>query len=432
MQGRKQNRGRSKDRTIRKPREIAAFKLLDMIKNGMPLLPARIGSDLSCFVDFQDELEPQVLANMIRFSEIAMKVIFPLLVAIGFQANASGTLYPMATDTAALHITAYAVEGFVEKVLRDQDTPKTSMMVHFQKGVGLLRKRLLEGDEAIKVSDSTISIVLKLASIAHFDRDQKSSRVHMDGLRKMVNLRGGLNAIEDERLLRELVRIDLSVALLNDSDPVFFRPPAELVPDYPERLLPKGDDKLQFQDNIHLVGIIDEELSMSWKVMRRFCLLVNLGTQTHGRIDPDIIRGTMAAVTYRLLHMRFCTTSVDEMIRLGLLAFSQHVFLQWHEMRTPYYESAAAYRACLVKGTFEKEISSQLSIWLLMVGAVSLFELSNETWLGQSLQEHARSCEMKTWKEMQEVLKSFMWMPLLDEVRGMHVFESIYSHDNKT
>lgn len=139
-------------------------------------------------------------------SEIAMKVIFPLLVAIGFHADTSGTLYPMATDTAALHITAYAVEGFVEKVLRDHNTPKTSMMVHFQKGVGLLRKRLLEGDEATKISDSTISMVLKLASIAHFERNQETSRVHMDGVRKMVNLRGGLKAIQDERLLREIMR----------------------------------------------------------------------------------------------------------------------------------------------------------------------------------------------------------------------------------
>lgn len=66
MQGRKQNRSRPKDRKIRKPKEIAAFKLLDMIKNGMPLLPARIGSDLSYFVEFQGEVEPQVLANMIK------------------------------------------------------------------------------------------------------------------------------------------------------------------------------------------------------------------------------------------------------------------------------------------------------------------------------------------------------------------------------
>lgn len=123
-------------------------------------------------------------------SQIAMKVVFPLLVAIGYQADTSDTLYPMATDSAALHITAYAVEGFMEKVLRDGKAPKASAMLHFQKGVRLLRERLLNDDEEIKLSDSTISVVLKLASIAHFDRDHKASRIHMDGLRKMVNLRG--------------------------------------------------------------------------------------------------------------------------------------------------------------------------------------------------------------------------------------------------
>lgn len=212
---------------------------------------------------------------------------------------------------------------------------------------------------------------------------------------------------------------------------MFFRQPAELVPDYPERLLPTSDDKLRFQENIHLIGNINDELSTIWKVMRRFCLLVNLGTQTQGRIDPDIICGTMTAVIYRLIHTRSCTSSLEEVIRLALLAFSQHVFLQWHDMRTPYYESAAAYRNSLVDRAVGNGISSQLIVWLLMVGAVSLFELSDETWLKESLGEHGRRCELTTWKEMQEMLKSFMWIPLLDENRGMHVFEFVYLNEHK-
>lgn len=66
MQGRKQTRIRPKDRSVRKPREIAAIELLDVIKKSVPLLPGRIGSDLSFFADFQDEVEPQVLVNMIK------------------------------------------------------------------------------------------------------------------------------------------------------------------------------------------------------------------------------------------------------------------------------------------------------------------------------------------------------------------------------
>lgn len=136
-----------------------------------------------------------------------MKVIFPLLVAIGFQADTTESLYPMVLDSAALHITAYAVEGFIEKVLRGQEeTLNQPAMLHFQKGLKLLRERLLDGDDETKVSDSTISVVLKLASIAHFDRDQQASRTHMDGLHKIVKLRGGLDSIKDIRLLREMLR----------------------------------------------------------------------------------------------------------------------------------------------------------------------------------------------------------------------------------
>lgn len=136
-----------------------------------------------------------------------MGVIFPLLVGIGFQADTSESLYPMVLDSAALHITAFAVEGFIDKILRGKvNDPNPPAILHFQKGLRLLRERLLGEDDDTKISDSTISIVLKLASIALFDRDQQASKTHMDGLHKIVSLRGGMDAIEDPRLLREMVR----------------------------------------------------------------------------------------------------------------------------------------------------------------------------------------------------------------------------------
>lgn len=195
------------------------------------------------------------------------------------------------------------------------------------------------------------------------------------------------------------------------------------MPIYPAQLLPASGDKFRFQDNMQLIGQVNEELSTAWKVMRRFCLLVNLGTQTQGLIDPEIMLGTMSAVLYRLLRMDFSTDSLDEVIRLGLLAFSQHVFLQWHDMRTPYYESAPAYRNCLLKLTVGNGISSQLMVWLLMAGAISLFDIADEVWLAKALQQHANGCQITSWKGMQETLKSFMWIPLLDERRGKQNFD---------
>ena len=136
-----------------------------------------------------------------------MSVMFPLMAAIGFQADNKERLYPLTSDAITLHITAFSVEGFINRVLRHQeDAINPVAMLHFQKGLRLLRHRLLGDDEEIKVSDSTMGVVLKLASTAHFDGDYKASRQHMEGLRRMVDLRGGLNVFKGRSFLTEMLR----------------------------------------------------------------------------------------------------------------------------------------------------------------------------------------------------------------------------------
>jgi hypothetical protein len=136
-----------------------------------------------------------------------MSVMFPLMAAIGFQADNRERLFPLAPDAFALHITAFSVEGFLNKILRLQEDPINLVaMRHFQKGLRLLCHRLLGDDDEIKISDSTMGVVSKLASVAHFDGDYKALRQHMEGLRRMVDFRGGLNVFKGLIFLMEMLR----------------------------------------------------------------------------------------------------------------------------------------------------------------------------------------------------------------------------------
>jgi hypothetical protein len=138
---------------------------------------------------------------------MAMRIIFPLMVAIGFQADDKESFYPIALDAAALHMTVFAVEGFIDRILRGQEnSDNPAAMLHFQKALRLLRERLLSEDYKTKISDSTIWVVLKLASTAHFDGDYHNSKQHMEGLRKMVVLRGGLDTFKGNKILMEMLR----------------------------------------------------------------------------------------------------------------------------------------------------------------------------------------------------------------------------------
>jgi hypothetical protein len=136
-----------------------------------------------------------------------MRIIFPLMAAVDFQANNLESLYPIGVDATALHINAFAIEGFIDRILRRQgNIINPAAMLHFQKGLRLLRERLLGEDDETKLSDSTIGVVLKLTSAAHFDGDYRASKQHLEGLRKMVDLRGGLDAFKGNKLLVEMLR----------------------------------------------------------------------------------------------------------------------------------------------------------------------------------------------------------------------------------
>ena len=116
------------------------------------------------------------------------------------------------TDAAALHITAFSVEGFVDMFLHQREQPNPAAMVHFQKGLTLLSDRLVGGDEKLKITDASIGVVLKLATSAHFAGDLQAERQHMIGVRKMVDSRGGLDAFKNNHLFFEILRYVLAVS----------------------------------------------------------------------------------------------------------------------------------------------------------------------------------------------------------------------------
>ena len=136
-----------------------------------------------------------------------MNIMFPLMAATSLTADTSCSFFPLGLDAVGLHITVFAVDGFVDKVLRHQPNNHSPLAaLHFQKGLRMLRERLSGDDAKLKCSDATIGAVQKLASAAHFDGDYQVSKQHMEGIRKMIDLRGGFDAFKSSRLLMEILR----------------------------------------------------------------------------------------------------------------------------------------------------------------------------------------------------------------------------------
>jgi hypothetical protein len=227
-------------------------------------------------------------------------------------------------------------------------------------------------------------------------------------------------------MLKTLIyyRYDLSIALLNGSRPVFYNRPQEPVIPYPA--LSAVDNDMYSPEINWLIQQLDGDLVTACQNMRRFCFLADLGTGAQQTITPEIIHETMTSVMYRLLQMRFAAGVIDEAVHLSLLAFSYHLFIQWRDIKLPYEHLPKIYYDCIQRFRIGNNVSPRLLLWLLMIGAISLFNLSTETWLGLLLQEYIGRCQVKTWNELQEVLKSFMWISLLDAPLGMQIYDELH------
>lgn len=133
---------------------------------------------------------------------------------------------------------------------------------------------------------------------------------------------------------------------------------------------------------------------------------------------------TMTSVMYRLLDIKFETGSIAEALRLGLLAFSSHIFLQWQDIRRPYIQFSAAYKDCLVSLKSLDGVSSHIVLWLLMVGGVSVFGASDDEWLKPWLRANSQLCKVRSWPAMRGVMESFIWIGALHDKPGKDLFES--------
>jgi hypothetical protein len=221
------------------------------------------------------------------------------------------------------------------------------------------------------------------------------------------------------------------MAMQTGSDPIFFKDPfSEPIVPFPDQELlsvRNGSFITDFQHRTEsLLSGVDESLLEAWRVMKRFCSIVNLAVETQGMLPRGLLHDTMTSVMYRLLHLSFDRSSFNEAVRLSLLGLTHHIFLQWQYLGLPYVCFPSVYQKCLLDPQLADQTSSQIMLWFLMVGAVSAFTTTDHPWLKNCLREHIDLCQVKSWNEMRGILKSFMWIGLLHDKPGKDIFDSIF------
>ncbi|KAH8811000.1 hypothetical protein F5884DRAFT_749398 [Xylogone sp. PMI_703] len=392
-----------------------------LIKISRFFIPMKIGSDLS-FTQFADTIEPSMAASMLKFSSIAKKALFPLEGDIKFYNKQEEWFEPLKFDAAYLHAMAFGAQSFFSWVLGDQAFSSSQVaFLHFMKALQLLRERLEFGDEIEKVSNTTIYVVLTLATHAHMVGEHESAKDHMIGFRKMVSIRGGITTFRSNmKLLIEILRCDIRMALNDGRRPLFFNNP------FWEPFIPFSELATPESGMDEFLHKIDGELARAWRAMKKFCSLIIAASHTKHKLSQKSLFNTMASVLYRLLYMSFETNSLNEVLRFRLLAFASNVFLQWQALKLAHLHFHPIHRDCLLKHKSSCDLSSDFLIWLLIVGRLSIFSEVDDVWIVPWLRLNIGSSQAGEWNETRQILESFMWIRVIQDEPGKTIFESVF------
>lgn len=174
---------------------------------------------------------------------------------------------------------------------------------------------------------------------------------------------------------------------------------------------------------------IDEDLVEAWTYTRRFCTTINHAAELKRQLPKDILLNSMASIMYRLLHMRsFPITSTNEALRLGLLVFSSHIFLSWQDVKPRHTQLPQVYRSCLLNLDLPSALPSQILLWLLMIGSISVFTSDDDPWLLPWIRVNIDLCEVQSWSELRGELKACPWIDFLHDQLGKTMYDTAQSH----
>lgn len=175
------------------------------------------------------------------------------------------------------------------------------------------------------------------------------------------------------------------------------------------------------------LGISSAELSRAWGTTQTFCSLVNFASDSMRKIPQETYLNSMASVMYRLLHLKFAFGTLDEILRLSLLGFCSHTFLQWSLVKLPHRHLSVAFKECLL-GSLGSPVAipPHTLVWILSTGLFALFPEEDNDWLLTRLKATLDACGSTHWSLTRGTLKRHLWMDFIHDPLGRRMIESVW------
>lgn len=304
--------------------------------------------------------------------------------------------------------------------------PSTGALAQLSKIISQIN-RTLSGAEAL--SDHAISQVLNLALYEQLRKNSKGWQTHLDGLQRMVELRGGLQHLQHRRFIaQKICRSDIAFALSHGTSPRFEW-------DEPRLKTPKGFSSYSL-DPAHLTGFDCLGDRMHGIALDVFHMCRALDSSERLSIDRSDFQDMLLSTCYRLLNIRDLSQSdlashLDHGCHLALLSFITSVGFQLGN-RLLFSPGLLYAELCnyLLTVNIERTPVDQmrLILWFIVVGRLSIMGFDDETWLLPILSRITTVMGILSWGQFRQRLVQFPWITDLYDVPAQKLWIRIETY----
>ncbi|KAK8003548.1 SET domain-containing protein [Apiospora arundinis] len=300
------------------------------------------------------------------------------------------------------------------------------IMTHLARTYQIINKRL-SGPEAL--SDGSIAVVTSLAMHEDLHQQQSTAMVHFQGLRRMVELRGGMRHLfsVERHIGQKVWRLDIEFALHTGSDIHFHdnNIPSSVVIDglRKDRRVYKRNHIPQWLCDTS-TGLLD--IALDAIDFTEFLNTRSIGNKLFALDYTD----ALLALTGSLLQVAPVAGKLpqgrDNLMHKSLLTYMVTFRPEYGRRLAKYNLLGRGLRSSAQAFRPSTAFDHELLLWALYCGGIQVFDESKDLdWLSSMVTRACEHLSLHTWAETRNVLRKVAWIPSVHDEAGETLWKSL-------
>ncbi|KAF2493962.1 hypothetical protein BU16DRAFT_562918 [Lophium mytilinum] len=338
----------------------------------------------------------------------------------------------MFLDEACFHCAVAVSTIALNNLVTKQEEPAEALR-HLSCTFRLVNERLSGKDT---VSNTTIAVVLLLTQYERIQNRYCQGLVHLEGLHRMVELRGGICKLTRDApgIAKKIFSAELEYALFLGSATRFSI----------EDIIPTSTavvglaSSFKHQDSgRHHPNVLDTKLfkQLSTELQDLLVDMVYLAQLLNDASDgcrsalnSQIFHDTLILLGYRLVRIRplggpRSTSPLINIVHLGLALFLMTLLrrLDRRIVEIPLLSQLA--HSAAKEELEDEEESHELLLWVLFIGGVSVFKQIDDAWLDPKIVRTRDALSLHTWDDVRRTLIKFPWVGAVHDNPGQLLYK---------